>query len=537
MGLMDWIFGARESAPRAEPVMIATESTRAAPARTARPTAQRNYSAAGFNRLTADWMPVGYAADNEIRRALKPLRDRSRELSRNNDYVKHYLKLIRRHVFGPAGIQLEMQIRTPRGKRDDASNEIIEAAWAKWSKKGVCTVDGKLSWVQAQWLIGETVARDGEAIVRFVRGFPNGFGFALQLLEGDYLDHLYNRDDLPDGRFIRMSVEFDKWRRPVAYWLRTQHPGEFPYTSYAEAKRERVDAADVLLIMRPDRFQQTRGVPELHSAMSRLQMLGGFEEAALTAARVGASKMGFFTSEADQDAESSDLPQDDIGNLLDDVEAGHLERLPPGVKFDKFDPQYPSNEFPGFMKAMLRGAASGLGVDYNTLANDLERVTYSSMRSGVLEVRDEWRVWQRQMIDELMTPVFEAWLTVGLGMGLIGAGALPVSQMDRWNKPRWQPRGWGWVDPDNESKALVTSIGLGVRSRTQACAEMGRDIEDVFEDLRNEKELAATYGLALIDPVPGGQTMTNPQTDAPAPDAAPADAGDDDDAESSETEA
>ena len=58
--------------------------------------------------------------------------------------------------------------------------QIIEREFANWGK--ACTVDGRLSWVDAQKLFVETVARDGECLIRLVRGYNNPFGFALQFI-------------------------------------------------------------------------------------------------------------------------------------------------------------------------------------------------------------------------------------------------------------------------------------------------------------------------------------------------------------------
>jgi capsid protein len=46
----------------------------------------------------------------------------------------------------------------------------------------------------------------------------------------------------------------------------------------------------------PERAMQTRGAPWMSPVIADLKMLNGYREAELVAARVGASKMGFFTS-------------------------------------------------------------------------------------------------------------------------------------------------------------------------------------------------------------------------------------------------
>ena len=58
----------------------------------------------------------------------------------------------------------------------------------------------------------------------------------------------------------------------------------------------RVAAEDVIHLYRPGRPEQHRALPWMHPVMTGLKMLAGFEESSLVAARVGAAKMGFFSS-------------------------------------------------------------------------------------------------------------------------------------------------------------------------------------------------------------------------------------------------
>ncbi len=118
--------------------------------------------------------------------------------------------------------------------------------------------------------------------------------------------------------------------------------------------------------------------------------------------------MGFYTS-PDGDQYTGD-DSDSAGNLVSDVEPGSFEQLPAGMGFESFDPQHPTTAFDAFVRAALRGASAGLNVSYHTLANDLERVNFSSIRSGVLEEREQWRVLQGWYVEQFCDRVFRRWL-------------------------------------------------------------------------------------------------------------------------------
>tara|TARA_R110001592_G_scaffold304245_1_gene576707 strand:- start:270 stop:890 length:621 start_codon:yes stop_codon:yes gene_type:complete len=205
-----------------------------------------------------------------------------------------------------------------------------------------------------------------------------------------------------------MGIEFDNYGKPVAYHIATNLQEDL----YAPLRKtERVDADSVIHAFIAERPEQIRATTWMASSMSRLQMLGAYEEAELVAARVGACKMGFYTSEA---GDSFVGEEDYDGNLLTEAEAGIFEQLPAGTSFTAFDPTHPTSAFKDFNKAILRGIASGLGVAYNSLSSDLEGVSYSSIRSGTIEERDQWRVKQNWMIQHFMMPIYEQWLQMQL---------------------------------------------------------------------------------------------------------------------------
>lgn len=452
---------------------------------------KRNYAAATMNRLTAGWTITSQSADEEIKASLKNLRARSRELARNNDYARKFLKLCVTNIVGPHGMTMQNKAKDFAGKLDALANTKIEEAWEEWCRKENCDISRELSWVDMQRLFIETVARDGEILIKKIPS-DNRFKFSLQFLEADHLDENYNQV-LSNGNRIKMGIEFDKWQRRVAYHLLVNHPGDYTYMR-AGNRYERISADEIMHVYVKERPSQSRGVPWMHTAMTRLNMLGAYEEAELVAARIGASKMGFYETPTGTEYVGDAI---DNGNLVKEVEPGIFEQLPAGVSFKPFDPQHPAGNFQFFMKTVLRGVASGLLVSYNSLASDLESTSYSSVRAGSLEERDMWRVLQNWMVTNFCDEVFESWLKMAL---LTQAVTLPAGKFNKFNAPKWQVRGWQWIDPLKDVKANVEAIQFGLKTRAMIAAEQGYDIEDIFEQLIHEKELMEKLGLAFKEP-------------------------------------
>ncbi len=448
---------------------------------------RRGYESARTSRLTSDWLAPGTSADAELRGAVCTLRAKSREAERNDDYIRRYLTLIENNVLGASGIGLQMKITDPDGTFDEKANTAIETAWQNWGKKRNCTVTRQASWRGTGRLVLRSAKRDGGLLLRFVRGYKNAFRYAVQLMEIDQLAEDYNAV-MPGGGEVRMGVEFDEWRAPVAYHLYAEHPGDsglLPRMASGR-RRVRVPVGDMLHIFLPDRIAQTVGAPAPSATLMRLKMLAGYEEAELVAAREAACKgYGIKRPTPEQFAGETDSE----GRALQNIEPGMGLDLAPGEEYFGIDPQHPMDAYPSFVKQILRAIAGGLGVSYNSLANDLEGVNYSSLRAGLLDEREEWKAVQQWLIEELCEPVFEDWLEWCLGFGLItlaNGSALPAGRFDKFNAPDWKPRRWPWVDPQKDIEASIRAIGARLKSRRSVIAEDGGDMEDVDRDFAHD---------------------------------------------------
>lgn len=455
---------------------------------------RRSYSGAAENHLTASFRGEHASINEDLERSLRILRSRSRQLAKNNDYVKKFLRMVQNHVVGPQGFTLSVPCQRPDGSIDELDKAVVEKAFRKWSKRGVCDVTGRLSFIQLKRLIVLLIARDGECLIRRIRNSKlNSFGYALQIIDPVLLDETY-RADFADGRRIRMGVEFNEWGRPLAYHLRTDIESAFG------TQRVRVPADEIWHEFLQDEPSQVRGVPWIHSAMLRLNDLGKYEEAAVIAARVGASQMGFFIPPAGESGGAGQLATEIIQGktngegdtqpeLVRDATPGAFDELPPGYDFKTFDPDYPHANFGAFVKAMLRGVSSGIGADYNTLANDMEGVNYSSLRHNKLEAQDEWLCLQNWFVEGFLEPLSSEWLSHAFLSGELAP--LPVSKFDKYDCFAWQGRRWPWVDPEKDMKAKVIELDNDLTSPSQVMRELGRDPEAVWREIEKDRQRIA----------------------------------------------
>jgi len=452
----------------------------------------RRYDAAQHNNFTADWkLSTNQSADEVLRYSIKTIIERSRDLARNNDYVRWALRLLKSNVVGHAGIKLQLRVKKRNGSINQVLNNQIEKHWKDWANKQYCDVSGHYSLIEFQKAFLVNRVRDGEAIVRIVRNFNNPYRIALQLIENDYLDYDLNTT-LSNGNSIIMGVERDEWLRPVNYHFIDFRGGTISKTAGVARKHFVLPASDIIHSYRRDRPTQTRGVPRYVSSVTRLRQLGSYEDATLISARAESGKMGFFVSEGDNRYGGDDIDSD--GNLISEASPGTFEQLPAGVKFQAWEPQNPNANMPDFVRSMQRGAACGMEMSYNLFANDRENVNYSSIRDGALIDRDLFREDQQTLIEDLLFPVYLEWLKM---QDLTGFFPTTLSSFEREqvDNPTWNTRGWAWIDPQREVNASISAIDAKLKSRTRIIAEGGDDFHDTIDELTMEKDYIEESGL------------------------------------------
>jgi len=457
------------------------------------------FKGAEGGRLLGDWRVSMADIDKEIRSSIHRLRARTRDLERNNPYVGQMLNLYAVNVIGATGPALQQQVRFKNGKLDDKTNDAIEDAFRRWAMAPV-TIDRRANLTEVAQKAIRAVVRDGEVFVRIWRGFEgNRYRLALELIEPDYVPETINLERSARQPLVKSGVQMDDFGAPTAYYVRT-----------ARASRreghgaEAIPADQILHLYRPDRANQVRGYPWIASIVIPCWVLDRYDEAELYAARAGASKMGIVTNPEGEGAPLTD--RDDLAETEDEsgldfeMEAspGTIDILPAGYGFESWNPDHPSGTYGPFTKTVLRKIATGGHVSYNVLASDLEGVSYSSMRSGLLSERDHWRVVQALFGAKFYDPIHEAFLQTAL---LSRALSLPSMSATDYLDHLWNFRGWPWVDPEKETRATILGVANGLTSRTATLRAQGIDFDSTLEDLARETEAAKEKGV----PIDGGE--------------------------------
>jgi lambda family phage portal protein len=474
---------------------------------------RRAYEGAMVSRLTADWVTSSTSADAEIDGSLVRLRNRSRQLLRDNPYVQAARRAIVTNVIG-RGIRMQSRVPMVRGggRLDKPTNDRVEAWWRRYCRKEHIHAAGKLSFARILRQAMAAVPESGEVFIRLV---PEQFGnsgtpLGLEILEADLCDETHTVGPDANGNEWRMGVQVSRWGRPTAYRFRLRHPGDVSgAVGYETAD---VPAEQIIHLFIPERPGQTRGVPMFASSIKRMHHVAGFEEAEVVGKRARSSLMGFIESP------EGELVGDGVedGERLTNFEPGVFKHLAPGESITVPQLGNADTEYEAFLRPMLRSLAAGSGVPYPTVSADYSQSNYSSSRLERLEVLELWRSLQDWIIEDVCQVVFERAIAAAVGAGTLQLPGYDLAP-ERYEAVKWFPRGWEFVDPQKEAAANKDLVRSGFKTQAQIVAEQGGDLEDLLLARAAEVERAEQLGIQFdtnpADDLQGGSPDAEPETD------------------------
>lgn len=429
------------------------------------------------------WNAPGTGPNAEIAPALALLRQRSRQLVRDNPYAARAVAILAAHQVGYGIV----------GRWED---QAAQALWDRWTKTsdlaGIQTFEGQ------QWQVARARAESGEALVRLVKLTPAQMAarkvpvpLQIEVLEGDFMpeDTISLRDARFADRRVISGVEFDTSGRRAAYWLRRKHPGEMAAYLRVDDALDRVPAGEILHIFRALRPGQVRGVPDATSVLLRMKELDDYEDTALARAKTEAMLGVFFTGpEMDVGAADGTGTQADPFSL--DLFPGVVSQLPPGLE-PKFLQPGAAGPFEPLALHHLMAAAVGFGVTYDQLTGDLRQANYSSLRAGKIEFRrmieqDQWLMFLPRLCD----PIGDAFVEAAML-----SGALPYrpdGYAREWGPPRFE-----MVDPAKEVEAAIASVRAGFSTWQNEVAGFGYDPRSQLKQIAEWNAQLDAQGMVL----------------------------------------
>jgi len=490
----------------------------------------RAYEAARIDRTTAPWVANSLSADRALYGEADRVRNRVRDLVRNNAYARGAVDAIVANSVG-CGITPKPSI-----KDEQERNDAILDKWNRWCE--VADIGGRLHFYEMQGLCVRELVEAGENLINTINLEPDQLGgvpFALELIEAERIasetDVFRGRNGTSDQAIIRRGVEVDAKGRAIAYWLYPNNPNDLNAMGVYEAKR--VDSEQLLHVFRVERIGQTRGISWLAPAVLRLRDLEMYLENELQASAVAAcfsvaiKTVDSGGSWGDLNTPSGQDSTDSNDDRLTRLQPGIVSHLMPNESIEVINPNRPNSAADVFLAIMLRSIGVACGLSYELVSRDYSRANYSSIRSGSLEDQRRFRPLQKFLTWRVCQPIYRAWFrqaVLAQEAGQSGLEMFPtmseyIADPDHWLRCAWRAPGWDWVDPLKDVQAAALEVKEGFRSRGDIIeANYGGDVRETFTELANEKTLAEELDLTLGDHAAAVQLAekTNEQQAEPA---------------------
>lgn len=424
---------------------------------------ERAYEGAARGRRTEGWMTTGSSANAEVSTSIAILRNRARDLVRNNPFAGRGVDIIANNTVGGTG--MNWKIEGPKA----AAVELATELWKKWSTSTDVDADGIHNLAGLQDLVMRATPESGEALIRRrIRraSFGKEIPLQLQVLEGDYLDHSRDMDGYSNGGRVYNGIRYDKRGQVVSYFLHKTHPGDL--RGWLPRGSVEIEAKHIAHVFMANRPGQNRGVTWLAPVILRLRDLDEFQDATLFRQKLANCFTGFvFNSGATEQAIAK--------SKIDTLEPGAIEHLNPGEEIKLANPPGAPG-YPDYVRAILHEVATGLGVTYAQLTGDLSQVNFSSSRMGWLEFNRNVQKWQQKLlVPQFLNRVFQ-WFLEAISLSHnVDIEGIKI----RWTAPRRE-----MIDPSKEIEPLRKAVRAGFVSWPEAVRQAGYDPAAVLEEIQ-----------------------------------------------------
>lgn len=455
------------------------------------------YAAAKTTRLTGSWSTINTSVNDIIGLSNPIIRSRVRQLIRDFPYLARAANVLVDYSIGP-GIMFQSKARGASGKQDKRRIQLIEDAMRWWMDEADAA--GKLHFHEIMRLTKRQDLESGEFLL--VKTYPNDgnrfLPFALQIYEADWLTgthDTYNSNSIgvtagTAGRETRQGIEYDNLTgRVTGYWFKDP---------YANGKEIYVPAREVIHGFDTLRPQQLRGVSPFAPGVVIARDLSDYMDAEIDTAKMAAKYLAFVKTP--EPAFRQDLlavtgtSAAGTTQKIEEMENAIIEYLRPGEEVDIASHNRPGATFAPFVRLVLTMLSITTGAPYELISGDYQGLNYSTGRIVRNDFSQQLRPVSVRHIRQYCMPALRTFLDVAVMSGKL---TLPGYWQDsrRYQECEWQPPGMEAVDPLREAKSQIEAISYGLKSPQEVARERGRDLEDIYEEIKAAKDMAKEMDL------------------------------------------
>lgn len=474
-------------------------------------------------RSVSSWNVSSGDADADILDSLPELRERSRDLVRNNSIAG---AAIATKVSSVVGTGLKLQARPNRAilgltdEQADAWESLVEAEFGLWQDN--CDYERQLSFAGLQELAFRSVLESGDTLVNtpYRKDKGTAYGLKVQLIEADRIcneDNQADTDDLSGGVERKDGV-------PYRYHVLKYHPGSKLHGQSLEWEKlfaygEKTGRLNSWLLYHKIRIGQYRGVPDLAPVIEELKLLGRYKDAELMAAVVS-SLFTVFVKTADGNGLDYGDIAPETGQTSTDknfkLGNGAIIDLAEGEDVAFANPNRPNTAFEAFVNAVITEIGARLELPFEVLTKRFHS-SYSAARAALLEAWKYFKQRRKWLADQFCQPIYELFLTEAVAGGrIVAPGFLSGDPLIRkaWLTSEWIGDAPGHIDEGKAVGAAIERIDGGLSNESIECVALtGYDRDVVYRGRKKEIEQRRADGMMPQDLQPSPAVKTEQPAD------------------------
>lgn len=434
-------------------------------------------------RSLSAWKTLGSDADSAILDDLPELRNRSRDLARNNPLASGALKKKLTWVVG-SGLRHRSTIdRAVLNLSEDQADEWearTEREWRLfWDTKEVDlarTLDGAAMTRQ----VYQQFLENGDVFILLPRRqrVNSPYELRLQIVEADRIE---NEDMASDSETLAGGVQKDADGAPVAYHILKQHPGAMAGLSREwivyPAFGANTGLRNVIHFYNPTRPGQSRGVPDLAAVIEPLKQLNRYTDAEIMAAVIS----GYFTVFIETETGAGTFDYTNIGgetgrscsDLDYKLGNGAIIELASGEKIHDSNPGRPNQAFDQFVLSVVRQIGVALQVPYEILINHFTS-SFSAARAAINEMWKFVMAERTHLANHFLRLVYEVWMWEAVASGRIAAPGFFADPLIRnaYLGAKWTGPAKGQIQELAEVEAANKRVQYGLSTLQDETAQL-----------------------------------------------------------------
>ena len=459
---------------------------------------QKNYDAASYDRMNANWRAVNQSAEDTDRMSRDNIRARARDLERNSDMMNSVTGAFKRNVIGGG---YTIQVKT----EDEKLNQQLTELWKEWCKKKNCDVTETQSFNQI--LRMAVVRKKIDGGILFVKRYTDGglVPFKIQMIEVDELDtsRMLNSKSM---NIVSGGIEYNRYNKAVGYWIK-----QYSIDGIIEHEPIYLDAKDVIFYFTKRRPSQVREISDTTQTITRIRDVNEFMVAVSVKERIAAC-LAVFIKRCMPAGSGSGIGRGTQKNGKNEYDGktlspGMIKELNAGDEIQSVVPSGQAADATSYTKLQQRLIGAGQGISYEATSRDMSETNYSSARQGLIEDEQTY-LEEIELLTDIMSEIYETFV-----ISCVLAGLVDIKNF--WdNKRKYLKHEWikaprKWIDPVKEANANKIAMYTGQKTFQQIAAENGRDWKEQMKEMADVIEQGKKLGIEMGGIVFGKEYQEN----------------------------